>query len=85
MSKTKHLDTAISLFKGTDLVKRAKRGPVVEVTVHVDAKHGTYMVQVGSRITSEGTGNHEQARAAGEAKAAALRALGKQASVTVYP
>jgi hypothetical protein len=84
LSKTKHLDTAIAIFKGTELSKRGKRGPVVEVTVHVDAKRGTYMVQVGSRITSEGIGNHEQARAAGEAKAEALRALGKKASVTVY-
>jgi hypothetical protein len=84
MSKTKHLDTAIAIFKCTVLVKRGKRGPVVEVTVHVDAKRGTYMVQVGSRITSEGTGNREQAIAAGEAKAGALRALGKKASVTVY-
>lgn len=84
MSKTKHLDAALEIFKVSDTVKRAKRGPVVEVTVHVDTKRGTYMVQVGSRITSEGTGTHEQARAAGEAKAAALRAIGKQASVTVY-
>jgi hypothetical protein len=84
MSKTKHLDTAISIFKGTDLVKRAKRGPVIEVTVHVDAKRGTYMVQVGSRITAEGSGTREQAVAAGEAKAEALRVLGQKASVTVY-
>jgi hypothetical protein len=84
MSKTKHLDTAIAILSGAGAAKRSKRGPVIEVTVHVDAKRGTYMVQVGSRITSEGTGNHEQARAAGQAKAEALRALGKKASVTVY-
>jgi hypothetical protein len=83
MSKTRHLDTAISILSGEGVAKR-KRGPVIEVTVHADSKRDTFMVQVGSRITEEGTGDSAAARAAGEAKAEALRQLGKKTKLIVY-
>lgn len=83
MTDTRHLDTAIHILGGGNMVKR-KKTSVVDVSVYVDIKQGTYLVQVGSKTLLTGAGNHEQATAAANAKADSIRAMGKCVSVTVY-
>lgn len=82
-SKTRHLDTAISIFNGNDLVKRG-RTPAIQVSVHHDPKKNEFMVQVGSRIVAEGIGDRTAATRAGDAHAERLKGLGKKAVVIVY-
>lgn len=82
-SKTRHLDTAISILSGANTVKR-QRSFSIQVSVHHDPKKNEFMVQVGSRIVVEGTGDRAAATRAGEAQAERLKALGKKAVVIVY-
>lgn len=82
MTDTRHLDTAISILKGSG-TKRT-RGPGIQVSVHHDPKRNEFMVQVGSRIVAEGVGDRAVATRAGDEQAARLKALGKKAVVIVY-
>lgn len=83
MNKTRHLDTAIEIFKGNDTVKRG-RSASIQVAVHHDPKKNEYVVQVGSRIVAEGVGDRAAATRAGDAQIERLKALGKKAVVIVY-
>lgn len=82
-SKTRHLDTAISILSGASVAKR-QRSFSVQVSVHHDPKKNEFMVQVGSRIVVEGAGDRATATRAGESQAERLKALGKKAVVIVY-
>ena len=81
-SKTRHLDTAIEIFKGSELTKRSRSG--LMVSVHHDAKRNEYVVQVGSRVVAEGTGDREAATRVAHEHAERLKALGKRVTVVVY-
>jgi hypothetical protein len=83
VSKTRHLDVAIELLKGNDTVKRA-RMPAIQVTVHHDPKRNEYVVQVGSRVVAEATGDRASAIKAGEDQVQRLKSLGKKTALTVY-
>jgi len=82
-SKTRHLDTAISILGGEGFAKRHKL-PVLQVAVHHDSKKNEYVVQVGHRIVVEAAGDRAAATRAGEAQVQRLKALGKKASLIVY-
>lgn len=82
-SKTRHLDTAIAIFKGNDLVKRS-RSVGVQVSVHHDPKKNEYLIQVGSRIVAEGTGDRDEATRVATEHAERLTNLGKKIIVVVY-
>jgi hypothetical protein len=82
-SKTRHLDTAISIFKSNGLVKRGHR-PVIQVAVHHDPRKNEYLVQVGSRVVAEGVGDRAAATLAGDTHAERLKNLGKKTVVIVY-
>ena len=82
-SKTRHLDTAISILSGANVAKRP-RSFSIQVSVHHDPKKNEFMVQVGSRIVVEGAGDRAAATKAGDVQAERLKALGKKAVVIVY-
>lgn len=82
MSKTKHLDTAISILKGTEGSKRAKRKAQVEIIVEAYGK--SYTIQMNGKVLEEGVGSVEYAKARAEDRATRIRALGKSVVVTVY-
>ncbi len=80
-SKTRHLDAAIEIFKG-DKAKRAPRKAGVEITV-MAASNG-YVIQANNRIVETGAGDEAYAKQRAEARAEAIRKLGKTVIVTVY-
>ena len=82
-SKTRHLDAAIAIFKSTELVKRS-RSAGIQVSVHHDPKKNEYLIQVGSRIVSEGTGDRDEATRVATEHAERLQKLGKKTIVVVY-
>lgn len=82
MSKTKHLDTAIAIFKGTAGSKRAPRAAQAEVVVLLG--EDSYIVTVNSKTVEAGQGNETHARQRAELRAEAIRKLGKSVTVTVY-
>lgn len=82
MSKTRHLDTAIEILRGTKGAKRAARKAQVEVLVTV-FKDG-YLVQINGKTVEEGDGNDETAKVIANAHAEKARALGKTVSITFY-
>lgn len=81
-SKTKHLDTAISILKGNPAAKRAPRKAQVELEVW--ASSGTYTISSNSRILEAGEGTPEFAKERADARAASIRALGKTVTVYIY-
>lgn len=83
MSDTRHLDTAITILSGAGVAKRT-RSYSIQVSVHHDPKKNEYLVQVGSRIATEGAGDRAAATRAGEEQAERLKVLGKKAVVLVY-
>lgn len=82
-NKTRHLDTAINILSGAGVAKRS-RSFSVQVSVHHDPKKNEYLVQVGSRVVTEGTGSRADATQAGEEQVERLKALGKKAVLLVY-
>lgn len=83
-SKTRHLDTAIQILGGnSDFIKRHKL-PVMQVSVHHDAKKNEYVVQVGHRVVAEAVGDRAAATKAGEEQVKRLKTLGKKAALIVY-
>ena len=82
MSKTKHLDTAIAIFKGTEGSKRAKRKAQVEIIVEAYGK--AYTIQMNGKVLGEGEGSVEYAKERAEDRASRIRALGKTVVVTAY-
>ena len=81
-SKTRHLDTAISIFKGSDGAKRAARKAQAEVAVWASA--GAYSITVNGKVVESAAGNETDARNAAEKRAETIRKLGKSCIVTVY-
>jgi hypothetical protein len=83
MSKTKHLDAAIAILRGTPAVKRAKR-PTHIVDAHM-ASLNTYTVHINGRLVHTGDGDLTAAHAEALRRAAKVQAItGKAASVHVY-
>lgn len=82
-NKTRHLDTAISILSGANAAKR-QRSFTIQVAVHHDPKKNEFLVQVGSRVVMEGSGDREAAKRAGEEQVERLKVLGKKATVIVY-
>lgn len=82
-NNTRHLDTAINILSGAGVAKRS-RSFSVQVSVHHDPKKNEYLVQVGSRVVSEGTGSRADATQAGEEQVERLKVLGKKAVLVVY-
>lgn len=82
-NKTRHLDTAINILSGAGVAKRSHSFSV-QVSVHHDPKKNEYLVQVGSRVVTEGTGSRADATQAGEEQVERLKALGKKAVLLVY-
>ena len=82
-NKTRHLDTAINILSGAGVAKRS-RSFSVQVSVHHDPKKNEYLVQVGSRVVTEGVGSRADATQAGEEQMGRLKALGKKAVLLVY-
>lgn len=82
MTDTRHLDTAISIFKGNAGSKRAPRKAQVEITV-MAASHG-YVIQANNKIVETGAGDEAYAKTRAEARADAIRKLGKTVTITVY-
>lgn len=80
MTNTRHLDVAISILRGTDGAKRAKRKAQVEVLVVWDK--GTYTIQMNGKVLEEGEGTGEYALERAEDRAGRIRALGKTVLVT---
>lgn len=86
MSKTKHLDTAIEIFRG-GVAKRPARKAQAEI---VGTPHGNrYTVTVNGKIVEEGDvplGRDIEMFITDRvvAKAEALRALGKTTTMTVH-
>lgn len=80
-SKTRHLDTAIEILGGGKS-KRAPRKAGVEITV-MAASNG-YVIQANNRIVETGAGDAEYAKQRAEARADAIRKLGKTVIVTTY-
>lgn len=72
---TRHLDTAISIFKGTPASKRAPRK--AQVTITVEWHKGAYTLQSNGRIVEAGDGTADYANERGKARAVSIRALGK--------
>jgi hypothetical protein len=81
MADTRILDATIATLRGKP---RKSRSGVIQVSVHINHRHGTYLIQVGSRIVADGTGTPEAAEAIANEKAAALRQRGKRAVVVVF-
>jgi hypothetical protein len=82
MSKTKHLDTAIAILKGSAITKRAKRMAQVEIVVLADG--ASYTIQMNGKVLEEGAGTVAHAKERAEARADRIRDLGKTCIVTVY-
>lgn len=82
MSKTKHLDTAIDILKGSLAAKRAPRKAQVELEMW--ASSGTYTISSNGRVLEAGEGTPEYAKERADARAAAIRALGKTCILMVY-
>lgn len=82
-NKTRHLDTAINILSGAGVAKRS-RSFSVQVSVHHDPKKNEYLVQVGSRVVTEGVGSRADATQAGEEQVERLKVLGKKAVLVVY-
>lgn len=82
-SKTRHLDTAISILSGANVAKR-QRSFSIQVSVHHDPRKNEYLIQVGNRVVAEGVGDRAVATKAGEEQAERLKVLGKKAVVIVY-
>jgi hypothetical protein len=80
-SKTRHLDAAIEIFSGGK-AKRASRKAGVEITV-MAASNG-YVIQANNKIVETGAGDAEYAKQRAEARAEAIRKLGKTVVVTIY-
>lgn len=76
------LDAVLTVLRPVSAPK--PRGDLIRVYVHYDVKRSEYTVQVGTRVVSQASGTIVEARKAGEAQVARLRALGKRASVTVF-
>lgn len=86
-SKTKHLDTAIELLRGSAGAKRAKRRADVELEVF--SSEGpvvgpTYTITANTRVLESGAGNAAYAKQRAEERATRLRALGKTVVIYVY-
>lgn len=82
MSKTKHLDTAISILKGTPAAKRAPRKAQVELELW--ACTGTYTISSNSRIIEAGEGDPAFASKRLQERADAIRAMGKTVITYTY-
>lgn len=81
-SKTKHLDTAIDIFKGKASAKRATRKAQAELVVMVGK--GTYTIQVNNRVVEEGEGDETYARERAAERAKTIINLGKSCVIVVY-
>lgn len=82
MTDTRHLDTAISIFKGTGGAKRAKR--VAQVEIIVETYGNAYTIQMNGKVLEEGEGGAEYAKGRAEDRAGRIRTLGKSVVVTAY-
>lgn len=82
MSKTKHLDTAIAILRGTAGSKRAPRAAQAEIVVYVFA--GWYQVLVNGKEIATPSGDRAAAEQDAKQRAEAIRKLGKTVTVTVY-
>lgn len=82
MSKTKHLDTAIAILSGSAAAKRAPRKAQAEITCLLAGN--SYVITVNGKTVESGEGPEEYARERTEARAAAIRGLGKTVTITVY-
>jgi len=82
MSKTRHLDTAIAIFKGTAGSKRAPRAAQAEVVVLLG--EDSYVITVNNKTVEADKGDETHARQRAELRAEAIRKLGKTTTVTVY-
>jgi hypothetical protein len=82
MTDTRHLDTAISILKGTEGSKRAKRKAQVEIIV--EAYGERYTIQMNGKVLEEGEGSVGYAKERAEDRANRIRALGKTVVVTAY-
>lgn len=82
MTDTHHLDTAISILKGTEGSKRAKRKAQVEIIVEIYAD--TYSIQMNGKFVESGEGSKEYAMDRADARAARVRMLGKTVVITAY-
>lgn len=82
MSKTKHLDTAIAILRGTEGSKRTKRKAQVEIIVEMYGDR--YGIQMNGKLVESGEGSQEYATDRADARAARVRALGKTVVIAVY-
>ena len=82
MTDTRHLDTAIALFKGTEGSKRVKRKAQVEIIVEAYGK--MYTIQMNGKLLEEGVGTADYAMERANERANRIRAIGKTVIVTVY-
>lgn len=82
MSKTRHLDTAISIFKGTAGAKRAPRAAQAEIVVLLG--EDSYVITVNNKTVEADKGDETYARQRAELRAEAIRKLGKSTTITVY-
>lgn len=78
MSKTKHLDTAINILKGTGAAKRAPRKADAVITSEYWVQSGDYTIQVNGKVVEQGTApDLKYVKDAEETRAARIRAMGK--------
>lgn len=80
---TRHLDTALSILRGTGASKRAPR---IGTEMSVYLTPTGYTIQVNGKVLADAPGTEADARADAEARATRLRALTKKTvSITCYP
>jgi hypothetical protein len=82
MTDTRHLDTAITILKGTAGSKRTKRAAQVEIVVETYGK--AYTIQMNGKMLEEGVGTAEYAMKRANERASRIRALGKTVLVIAY-
>lgn len=86
-SKTKHLDTAIDILRGSAGTKRAKRRADVELEVFSSTGPlvgPTYTITSNGRTLETGAGDAAYAKARAEERAERMRALGKTVVIYTY-
>lgn len=81
MSKTKHLDNAIAILKGTGTAKRAPRLADVRIVTEFTPTTGEWSVQANGKIVDQGVGTEQECLDAANARARRIRALGKTVEV----
>ena len=84
MSKTKHLDTALSILKGSPAAKRAPRKVQVELTLYVDRDAGHYTITSnGKPLVAHMPIADSDPEMALKARAHAIKGMGRTVSTTI--